>query len=112
MKAANTPNYREHYPHAQNQDEAPKYSAYSPADAKGQPHVHVYPEVAPDSLPNVSYPKTVAPLKEEYHEDILAGNGRHRFCGLSKKMFLIGLVVLLVIVAAVVGGAIGGVLAG
>ncbi len=108
---SNTPTYKSQVPQANTEEQAPKYSAYYPADAKAQPGVHVYPEVAQNT--GYGYASIVEPLKEEVNEQqsLSSTQGNPRFCGMSKKVFLIALVVLLVVVAAVVG-AVGGVVAG
>lgn len=121
-------NYEEQYPtvvDAQNtphqfaqataEESAPKYSAQPqfPVDYKKPwtPQKDAYPEVITSREIDPAYPNAIPP-KDEVYQEPLGKAGEKRYCGLSKKAFLIAIVVLLVVIAGAVGGAIGGVLAG
>lgn len=112
VDAQNTPHQ---LPQAVTEESAPKYSAQPqyPVDYKKPPtpQKDAYPEVVASREIDPAYPNAIPP-KDEVFQEPLGKAGEKRYCGLSKKAFLIVLVVLLVVIAGAVGGAIGGVLAG
>ena len=70
----------------------------------------MYPEVVGKDIPLQSfYPKAVAPIEER--NGFLPPLPPRRYCGMSKKVFLIALAVGAIIVVAIVAAAIGGALA-
>lgn len=89
---------------------APPYNEKFPVDNKNQAGAHVYPEVAGKDVPPQSYyPNAVTPNPDE-QDAILAPKRSRRYCGMSRKAFLIVLVVVALVVVGAVAGAIGGVL--
>ena len=62
-----------------------------------------------DVPPQSYYPNAVTPNSDE-QDVILAPERSRRYCGMSKKAFLIVLVVVALLVVGAVAGAIGGVL--
>jgi hypothetical protein len=67
----------------------------------------VYPEVAGKDVPLQSYhPNQAAPGEEQ--DGNLPPTPPWRYCGMSKKVFLIVLIAAVVLVVAIVAGAVGG----
>jgi hypothetical protein len=67
----------------------------------------VYPEVAGKDVPLQSFhPNVVAP--DEGHDGHLLLMPPRRYCGMTKKVFLIVLIAAAVLVVAIVAGAVSG----
>lgn len=106
----NTPNHYPDYSRPQTASSAPAYSEKHLVGSKTQAEAHVYPEVVGKDVPlQTFYPNAVDPI--EARNAALPPPPSRRYCGMSKKVFLIVLAVGAVLVVVIVAGAIGGALA-